>query len=47
MNAPELPKQYVAYPPPKFHTTLNQPTQVPVLFNPKEWTRRPTPKTKK
>lgn len=41
MNAPQIKtKEYVAYPPPKFHTTIDdQPTQVPAIFNKKEWSK--------
>lgn len=45
MEAPEIKtKAYVAYPPPKFHTTTTEPTQVPPIFNKKEWSRTPTSK---
>lgn len=44
MNAPEIKtKEYVAYPAPKFHTTIDEPTQVPPVFNKKDWSR-PSPK---
>jgi len=44
MNAPQLPKQYTAYPPPRFHIT--QAKEVPPVFNPKQWTP-PALQTKK